>query len=386
MEDRYRKHLKMPILSDRKSSSSRLGRSATCNSHDFLFLINERWTTLISACLRKESKLFKNLLSELNIISKITTISVPIASDSEGYFDKECPSSDCLFQFKVHTEDWSKIVREEEVFCPSCRHSAPSRSWYTREQIEAGKKHAIGQVTNAINGAMRADAIESKLNSNRNSFLSITLEVKGGKNIVLLPIAAVNPMRLRTTCENCSCRYAFIGAAYFCPSCGENSAKETFIQTIRTIRIASNLENSLIAALDPDQAEVITRSLLEKGMQDTVTSFQRLSERLYQKSTGKTAPKNAFQRLESGSKLWEQAIGKSYSQIVGNENILALQIFFQQRHLLSHQQGIVDQEYVDRSGDKSYLVAQRLCVRSQAVQEFADIIERLGSELLDMTK
>jgi hypothetical protein len=44
-------------------------------------------------------------------------VSVPIPSDSEGYFDRECPSGECLFQFKVHEQDWREKVRNEEVFC-----------------------------------------------------------------------------------------------------------------------------------------------------------------------------------------------------------------------------------------------------------------------------
>ena len=41
-------------------------------------------------------------------------ISLPIEPDTEGYLDKECPSESCLFLFKIHDDDWSNIVRDEE--------------------------------------------------------------------------------------------------------------------------------------------------------------------------------------------------------------------------------------------------------------------------------
>jgi Zn finger protein HypA/HybF involved in hydrogenase expression len=45
---------------------------------------------------------------------------------------------------------------------------------------------------------------------------------------VLLPPAAAEPMRLKITCPECSCRYAVIGAAFFCPACGHNAAELVF--------------------------------------------------------------------------------------------------------------------------------------------------------------
>jgi hypothetical protein len=59
-----------------------------------------------------------------------------------------------------------------------------------------------------------------------------------------------------------------------------------------------------------------------------------------------------------------------------------LQVYFQQRHLLAHQQGIVDQDYIERSGDTTYQVGQRLIIRDAAVSEFADLVEMLGKSVI----
>lgn len=233
---------------------------------------------------------------------------------------------------------------------------------------------------------MRADANESKRRQNRNSFLSITLDVKGGRDTVLLPIGAAEPMRLRTSCESCGCRYSYVGAAYFCPSCGANSVEHTFFQTIAAIRTAAGMGATLRGVLGPDEAEVMTRALLEKAVQDTVMSFQRLNEKLYEKKTGKIAKRNVFQRLDGGSDLWEAAIGVTYEGLCGEASLRRLQVYFQQRHLLAHQQGIVDQDYIERSGDTTYQVGQRLVVHDHAVKEFADLIENLGIEITAQCK
>ncbi len=326
--------------------------------------------------------MFENLQKELERLARTKEISVPIELDSEGFLDKECPSDPCLFLFKIHSDDWSSIVRDEEVFCPSCGHTAPAKSWYPRAQVEAARDYALGTITNSMNKAMRSDVAASKRRQNRNSFLSITLDVKGGRDAVLVPVAAAEPMRLRTTCESCGCRYSYIGAAYFCPSCGLNSASHTFTQTLNTIRIAAGLGDTLRGTLGPDEAEVMIRALLEKAVQDTVMSFQRLNEQLYERQSSKAARRNAFQNLDAGSELWKAEIGDGYVDLIGQPKLDRLRVYFQQRHLLAHQQGIVDQDYIDRSGDQKYAVGQRLIIRASAAIDFVDLIGELSQELM----
>lgn len=326
--------------------------------------------------------MFENLQNELRRLGELQQVHVPLEGDAEGYADKECPAEACLFQFKIQGDDWKNIVRDEEVFCPSCRHAAPASSWYTTAQIEAARQYAIGTVVNRLNGAMRADSRASKRRQKPGAFLSLTLETKGGRDAVLVPIAAAEPMRLRTLCEECGCRYSYVGAAYFCPSCGRNSASHTFLQTLATIRTAAGLGETLRSALGPDEAEVMTRTLLEKAMQDTVTSFQRLAEQLYEARTGKPGRRNAFQNIDAGSEFWEAELGASYERILDPSAVKTLRAYYQQRHLLAHQQGIVDDDYVSRSGDTNYAVGQRLVIKPSAVLEFADLVERLGSALL----
>jgi len=137
-----------------------------------------------------------------------------------------------------------------------------------------------------------------------------------------------------------------------------------------------------IRTLGPDEAEVMTRALLEKAVQDTVMSFQRLNEQLYEKKTGKVAKRNAFQRLDGGSDLWEAVIGVTYAKLCGDASLKKLQVYFQQRHLLAHQQGIVDQDYIERSGDTTYQIGQRLIIRDAVVSEFVDLVEMLGKAVI----
>jgi len=72
------------------------------------------------------------------------------------------------------------------------------------------------------------------------------------------------------------------------------------------------------------------------------------------------------QSLRKDQSLWRQATGKAYDDLLSAAEISDLLRFFQQRHLLAHCEGMVDQDYINRSGDQSYSVGQRLVVREEA--------------------
>jgi hypothetical protein len=101
--------------------------------------------------------MFDNLLRELRALER-RSITVPIDSDEKGYIDKECPSTNCEFQFKIKDEDWKNICRDEGVWCPMCGHAAPAKSWFTKAQVQHAERHAHRVIESTIDGAMRADA------------------------------------------------------------------------------------------------------------------------------------------------------------------------------------------------------------------------------------
>lgn len=111
-----------------------------------------------------------------------------------------------------------------------------------------------------------------------------------------------------------------------------------------------------------------------------MTAFQRFAESLYDLCpNARAARRNAFQSLGEGSDLWFAAAGKRYSDYLDTAEMNLLSRAFQQRHLLAHTQGLIDQDYITRSGDSSYRPGQRLVLRQSAVREAVALIEKLAS-------
>lgn len=327
--------------------------------------------------------MFDDLFREVRRLERGRRISAPVACDSEGYYDRECPSEECLFTFKVHEEDWRAKVRDEEVFCPFCGHTAGSGSWWTQQQLRHAEKVGLKELERQFGRAMKRSADRWNRRQPRNSFLSMKLRVENKPSRIRIPPAAASPMRLKIACPACGCRYAVIGAAFFCPACGHNAAEQMFSQSIAGIRSLLDLLPGLKAAIeDPDSAENTARQIIESALQNAVTAFQRYAEALYGTVPGAApARRNAFQNLAEGSDLWRACTGKGYEHHLDAGERAALARAFQQRHLLAHTQGLVDQDYIDRSGDQTYRLGQRLVLRAETVREAAALIEKLAAGL-----
>ena len=331
--------------------------------------------------------MFENLLRELRSLDG-RQVSVPIETDEKGYVDKECPATNCEFQFKIKQEDWTNICRDEAVWCPMCGHSAPAKSWYTKSQVAHAERQARTYIKSRIDGAMRADARAFNSRQPGNSFISMSMKVGGAPHFSLheIPAAASEAMQLEIACEKCSCRFAVIGSAYFCPSCGHNSVDRVFEDSLRKIRAKKDnidLVRNAIAALGKrDEAELTCRSMIESCLSDGVTAFQKCCEGLYASTNpAVAAPMNAFQRLSQGRDLWKARVGIAYSDILKGPEMARLKMLFQKRHILAHSDGIVDQRYVNESGDRGYKVGQRIAVTTSDVDDIVAGISKLVTEI-----
>ena len=323
--------------------------------------------------------MFKDTERMLRRLGRESTVSVPISDDAEGYYDRECSSEECQFQFKVQSEDWKDKVRDEEVFCPFCGHTAESDEWWTQQQIEHAQAAAIAKFKEQLGKALKSDAARFNRSQPRGGFIAMTMRVNSRPQQMLVPPAASEPMLLKITCPFCACRYAVIGAAYFCPACGHSAAEQVIEQTVTGIKAALDALDTVRAAMpDKDSAETTARLIVENGLQNAVTAFQRLVEVLYERLPATpTARRNAFQNLKEGSTLWQNATSHSYADHLSSADLDSLEQAFQQRHLLVHRQGVVDADYISRSGDTRYREGQRIVVRPENVTDALARIETL---------
>jgi hypothetical protein len=205
-----------------------------------------------------------------------------------------------------------------------------------------------------------------------------------GAPLMILPCEATELLRQDIRCEKCSCRFTTIGATFFCPACQHNSGSLEYQSSVENIERILDALDQLAGAMraqnDEDVAENLRRSLLENALEDLATILQRRTETLFASLANEASfsrDDNLFQRLSDASDLWKQATGPSYEDLLDAPKWMALNTMMQRRHKIGHKHGHVDQKYVDKSGDCSYQVGQRLVISKKQVRIYLTAVKKL---------
>jgi uncharacterized Zn finger protein (UPF0148 family) len=334
--------------------------------------------------------MFDELIREVEKLGKTHTFSISVSLDDKGYYDRVCPNEKCTGAFKVFFEDWKDKVRDEEVFCPFCRHAAPSDEWHSSEQVEHLQEAAQAEAARLFQTAIKKGVDRSRPMKFGGGLISMSMSLSytPGRIPSVVPPDASDVLRQEFVCEICACRYASLGASFFCPACGHNSVTSSFDTTLvtveRTVRALPALRSSLEQTTDLDTACNATRQILEDQFPRLVGAFERLSAALFDRlpnSANHPRKGSVFQRVGDASGLWLAATGKGYGDFLSPSELARMNVLFQRRHVLSHGQGIVDQTYLDRTADATYGVGQRLVVHDEDVLELTALIGKLTQGL-----
>ncbi len=325
--------------------------------------------------------MFDDLLRQLKKIPQSQLIPISLQLDDDGYFDRRCPAEECGAAFKVSFSDWKEKVPDEEAWCAICGETEDPQEFNTPDQErqirDQGLAHLTGQLDTAFKRAR-------KPTQSFGGLVSMTWSYKPGSRPMVVMAEAAPLMTQRSECESCGCRYASVGAAFFCPACGHNSARTTFAGALATVRSLMDLADRMPTVVeDRDAAADAARHLAENSLVRVWSSFQRFAETIY-KATSNTSPprRNAFQNLEISDTLWKGSIGWTYADMLDKTEHRELVRLVQARHVLAHQDGIVDADYVAKSGDRRYRVGQRLVITAAEVRRLADLTEKLAGALV----
>jgi hypothetical protein len=177
-----------------------------------------------------------------------------------------------------------------------------------------------------------------------------------------------------------------IGSAYFCPCCGYNAVDRVFDESIDTVQKMIESIGDIYITLEKshgkDKAESMCRSMIDGTLGDVISAFQKFAEDTYKKlMPAKKVKVNDFQIIEKGSKLFYEASGKGYDAWLTKDEIVDANILFQQRHLIEHNHGLIDERYIQNSNDNSYKVGQRVIIRSSDALKLLGYVRRLSQGL-----
>ena len=315
---------------------------------------------------------------------------IPITSNSDenGYFDRECPNEECQFQFKIKMKDWKEKISDDEVHCPMCGHIDTSDKWLTLYQLfllqEIASSYALNYIQSELDKSFKKLARSTK----NNKFFKIKYKPRRKVSFINNPIGQMPEWEQEITCEKCGTTYSVIGSAYFCPCCGHNSASSSYFTSLDTIqKMLDSVDQMKVLISEKygiDTAETMCRSMVEGSLGDCVSAFQKYAAQRYTEVTGKTPRVNDFQIIDKGSSLFREVLGFGYEKWLTDEEISTLELYFQKRHLFEHNNGMIDERYISKTGDKNYSVGQRLIIRKNEIEKIISILRKLGSGILSI--
>ena len=133
-----------------------------------------------------------------------------------------------------------------------------------------------------------------------------------------------------------------------------------------------------------DSAETMYRSLLESSIGDMISAFQKFASCRYEELSGRSARVNDFQIVDKGSSLFEEATGHKYNEWLTETELDCVKMMFQKRHLLEHNNGMVDQKDIDNSHDTKYTVGQRIVINEIDAYTLLKMLRKLSRGIMSI--
>ena len=295
-------------------------------------------------------------------------IEVHIPPDCDGLTGRECPDQSCGKYFKARL---SEAATNTYSICPYCGTKAEHADFFTKDQIGYAKSWAMNYASTII-----VEYVE-RLRAKRRELGDTTIEESAGDDTGPYPIRPYVEQQLETNvvCAECGLHYAIYGVFAFCPQCGQHNSvhilKMNLELAIRMLDMAIDLPTDL------------SQRLIENALEDCVSAFDGYGKEVCRVcASSATNPAKAegmsFQNLGGARKNMISLFGFDLADGLSTDDWGIALRCFQKRHLVAHKMGVVDQEYVAKTGDALAVVGHKIGVSDVEVRELVRIVSQLG--------
>lgn len=305
-------------------------------------------------------------------------VQVTIPKDEEGYLGRECPQPDCEGYFKIKPKT-GLIGENPPCHCPYCGYQDTQNNFFTKEQIEYAKSIVLRGVAEAIQKDLKTLEFEHKP---RGGFgIGISMKVRAGAP---LPIRYYRERELETKiiCENCTLQYAVYGVFAHCPACAAHNSLQILQMNLSLTRRQLDLAEKI------DDAP-LRQHLIEDALENCVSAFDGFAReacriRAHKSTDPAKCAALSFQNLPRAAARLRILFGVDLAAAFAPDIWSAAHIAFMRRHLLAHKAGVVDQQYLDETGERAALLGRRLSIDPTEVCRLADTVMKIGKALISL--
>lgn len=291
----------------------------------------------------------------------------------EGYTGRECPNPNCEGYFKIVFG--TGFPSATQCYCPYCGHAADQSEFATTDQNEYAKSVFIRKVTEAL--AKDLKSLEFDIKPRGPFGIGVSMKVKADPPP---PIHRYRERQLEThvECHNCTLKYAVYGVFAFCPNCGQHNSDQVLE---RNLEVVSRMLD-MAAGRDVE----VAAKLVENALEDCISAFDGFGRelcRVYARksSNPSRAEKVSFQNLEGARRNVQELFGADVASALTADEWKAAAVGFQKRHLFAHRMGVIDADYVQKTGDLKAVVGRKVGLGAEEVRSLVKIVAGLAGFL-----
>jgi hypothetical protein len=304
-------------------------------------------------------------------------IAVSIPNDADGYLGRECPKCESYFKVTLGT---GITTGNPPCHCPYCGEVGSPDVFWTKGQIEYARSVALNKITGAVLKDLKKLEFTHRP---RGAFgIGVSMKVEGRPH----PIRYLYEPRLETevVCDGCTLRYAIYGVFAYCPDCGQHNSLQILEKNLEL----AGKQLALAATLDGDLSAQLVADALENGV-SAFDGFGREVCRVYagKASNPTKAEAISFQNLAGAQKNVQALFGVDLASGLPATDLWdALCRCFQKRHLLAHSMGIVDEQYLQKTGDPHARAGRKVPLPPGEVSAMLGLTRTLGTHLATSLK
>lgn len=299
-----------------------------------------------------------------------TQFIIPLPTDEEGYLGRECPNEECRGYFKI--VPGTGLAGVTTCHCPYCGHTADQSDFITQDQVEYAKSVAIREITDALTRDLKA--LEGTIKPKMGWSIGVSVSVKPGHPY---PIHQYREKALETRieCPNCALKYAVFGVFAFCPDCGQHNS-------LHILRKNLEIVEKMLDMASATEGELAER-LVENALEDCVSAFDGFAREMcrinaYLSGNPSEALRISFQNLTAARQKVRALFKLDLAADLADYEWETVVRAFQKRHLLAHKMGVVDEEYIRKSGDANAIVGHKIRIGIGEVRQLVQMISRLA--------
>lgn len=284
--------------------------------------------------------------------------------DSDGYIDRQCTDKECSKLFKVRPG--TGLDGNHEGFCPYCGHKDDLHSFVTTGQ----RSFAMNNAKHQVRKAFQQD-LKDIFGRNR----SVTLKLSSN----LPPRYGHRELESKIVCPSCDHHYAIYGKFAFCPDCGKHNCAQMLEANLDIVR------RQLKLAEASDDSE-LAQHLIENSLEDAVSAFDGFGRELVRlcalrRSLGTKVDGFSMQSLILADQKLQKLFAVSLADQFQGDGFQFSSRMFQVRHLVAHKMGVIDEDYVKKTGDQSVVVGRKAQVRSDEVLTLVSVLAEAAVNL-----